>query len=428
MIIEYGISTVGKSHIKSGTCCQDAHYILKLQNGWVIAAVADGVGSEKNSDIGSRIAAETVVKFCEECMPWDYNVINIKSMIRTAYNYAFKQILKEAEQSGETIESYDTTLSLVIYDGQRIVYGHSGDGAILGLTTSGEYIAITRPQKSVDGFSVIPLRAGYEQWVIDSYDEDLVAVLLMTDGMLETLCNPLLFDHEREIERAYVPLVSYFADPNGFADNSVERNREEITSFVVADEQYNSLDFYNRLLKIYKKHLPEKAETIVNSFKKNNYPVGMMQLQQDDKTIVGLINTELSFEDKDEAYYSEPDWSGLQEAWNRMAYPHLYVKSTIERGTDADNNTIGDDETIAIDVVDSNVVNESDDDEKEVGADDILDVEVQTEMQKIISSENKSVKGDKNELSTSESSTQVCTEQRKSKKKRFLEVMDNLLS
>lgn len=66
MIFEYGFSVVGKSHIKKGTCCQDSHCIRKLENGWIIAAVADGVGSAKNSHIGSKIAAKTVVEFCEE--------------------------------------------------------------------------------------------------------------------------------------------------------------------------------------------------------------------------------------------------------------------------------------------------------------------------------------------------------------------------
>ncbi|WP_066925674.1 protein phosphatase 2C domain-containing protein [Murdochiella massiliensis] len=340
MIIDYGISTVGKSHIKKGTCCQDSHYIKKLQNGWYIAAVADGVGSAKNSHIGSKIAAETVVEFCDECMPWDYNVISIKSMMRTAYNYAYKQILRESEQSGEPIESYDTTLSMVIYDGQRIIYGHSGDGAIFGLTTFGDYVEITRPQKSTDGVSVIPLRGGYTQWVIDTYEEDLAAVLLMTDGMLETLCHYLLRDHERKANKAYVPLASYFADPYGFSEEKIDCVRKLIAKFVIADESYNADEFYERLLSIYKKRASDAADEIIDTLKKSNYPVNLMQAEQDDKTIVGLINTDLLVDDKEADFYSEPNWAELQEAWNRKAYPHLYAKKEDgEAGSDSDQKT-----------------------------------------------------------------------------------------
>lgn len=324
MIIDYGFSVVGKSHIKKGSCCQDYHCIKRLKNGWIIAAVADGVGSAKNSHIGSKIAAETVVEFCDECMPWDYNIISIKSMLRTAYNYAFKMILKESEKSGEPIESFDTTLSMVIYDGQRIIYGHSGDGAIFGLTIFGDFVEITRPQKSVNGVSVIPLRAGYTQWVINTYEEDLAAVLLMTDGMLETLCHYLLRDQERKINRAYVPLASYFADPYGFNERKIEDIKKEIFDFIVADKDYETSRFYTRLLDVYKRHIPKAAESVIETLKKANYSVSLMQSEQDDKTIVGLINTDLPFDNKEESFYSEPDWNLLQEAWNRKAYPHLY--------------------------------------------------------------------------------------------------------
>ena len=147
MIIDYGFSITGKSHADIGTCCQDNHKIKRLDNGWIIAAVADGVGSAAKSEIGSKIAVETVVSMCEEYMPWDYSLISIKSMMRTAYNYAFKQIVREAEKNGDPIEDYDTTLTMVIYDGHKIIYGHSGDGAIIGLNTFGDYIPITTPQK-----------------------------------------------------------------------------------------------------------------------------------------------------------------------------------------------------------------------------------------------------------------------------------------
>ena len=123
-----------------------------------------------------------------------------------------------------------------------------------------------------------------------------------------------------------MPLISFFADPKGFDVENIEDIKKEIFDFVVADETYDSSRFYCRLLDIYKKHISEKAEKIVETLKKTNYPVSLMQAEQDDKTIVGIINTELAFDDRNEAFYSEPNWNELQEAWNRKAYPHLYSK------------------------------------------------------------------------------------------------------
>lgn len=329
MIFDYGFSIIGKSHIEKGTCCQDSHKIKKMDNGWYVAAIADGVGSAKNSNVGSKIAADTVVDFCVEYMPWDYSIIGIKSMMRTAYNYAFKQILRESEKSGEPIESYDTTLSVVIYDGHRIIYGHSGDGAIIGLTIYGDYVQITKPQKGEDMVSVLPLRAGYTVWSIDTYEEDLAAVMLMTDGMLDGVLCPYLLKQSNSSE-VYTPTASFFADPYGVDENGKKAKgiRKEIKNYISVEDEYDPERFYYRLSEIYKKHLGENSKKVIDDLKEKNYPIALMQSVQDDKTLVALINTDAVLETKDIQHFSDPNWDELQEKWNKKAYPHLYKKST----------------------------------------------------------------------------------------------------
>lgn len=359
MIFDYGFSLVGKSHLTNGTCCQDNHKIKRLSNGWVIAASADGVGSAKNSQIGSKIATETVVSFCDEYMPWDYSVIGIKSMLRTAYNYAFKSVLKEAEKTGEPIESYDTTLNIVIFDGHRIIYGHSGDGAIIGLNTFGQFVTLTTPQKGADGITVLPLRSGYTQWVIDSYDEDLVSVLIMTDGMLDILSPYLLRLAEPPLTNVYTPLASFFGDPIGFEADG-EKIKNSIFDFLKAEDGYDSEAFYSRLNYVYSKRVGDKANELVDSIKLNNWPVVLMQGVQDDKTLVCLINTDNQVDNNDIDYYREPDWIKLQERWNRKAYPHLYSDSSDSGETIAEDKSINN-ESYHVESVDTqeNVVNET---------------------------------------------------------------------
>lgn len=319
MICDYGITLCGKSHIAKDKVCQDNHKIKKLSNGWVIAAVADGVGSAPHSDIGSKIAVDTLVEMCEELMPYDYNEISIKSMLRTVYNYALKKIIKEAEEAGNPPENYDTTLTAVIYDGKRIIYGHSGDGGIIGLTSYGKYVEITKPQKGEDNISVIPLRAGYASWEINSYEEDLASVILVTDGMLDILC-PYLLNLDKDKSKVYVPLISYFADPVDMEKDNVVA---EIEEFVRADEDYDVEKFYKRLTEVYKARTKDFEECI-EGIKKYNFPLTLMDNVQDDKTIVALVNTEEEIQNSEGDYYTEPDWKALQEAFNRLAYPHLY--------------------------------------------------------------------------------------------------------
>ena len=329
MIVNYGFSLTGKSHVTKKIPCQDSHKIKKMENGWYIAAIADGVGSAKNSQIGSKIAVDTVVSFCEEYMPWDYNIISIKSMLRTAYNYAFKQILRESQKTGESIESYDTTLTMVIYDGRHIVYGHSGDGAIIGLNSFGSYVPITKPQKGTDNISVLPLRAGYTQWKIDNYEEELAAVLLMTDGIADAFFPYLLKDVENNINKAYVPLASFLADPIGF--EKTEKDNEEtiqhIKYFLSDDEKFDDSMFYSRIEQIYDNRVQKNVTNIIKKFKKNNFPIKLIKDVQDDKTLVGLINTEIEVDNKEASFYEEPDWMKLKKIWNDKVYSHLYNKN-----------------------------------------------------------------------------------------------------
>lgn len=356
MIIDYGFTLIGKSHVAKGSCCQDYHLVKRLENGWYIAAVADGVGSAKNSGVGSQIAVETVVSVCEEYMPWDYNIISIKSMMRTAYNYAFKSIIRESQKTGESIESYDTTLTMVIYDGHKIIYGHSGDGAIIGLNLYGEYISITQPQKGVDGVSVIPLRSGYTKWKIDAYEEELAAVLLVTDGLLENIFCPYLLrliedEKPKGTNRVYVPIATFFADPVGFLDDqtSVDDCKEILCDYLQGKDSYNAEEFYSRLEKIYRNILDRDSDELVNEIRTNNFPVVLMQGVQDDKTIVGLINTESIIERKEDKYYKEPRWNELQELWNKMAYPHLYKDSNDTEEKQPSKKTVSDEDVLSSD-------------------------------------------------------------------------------
>lgn len=327
MIIKYGFSIIGKSHIKKGTCCQDSHAIKELGNGWIIAVVGDGVGSAKNSEKGSKIAVEAIVSFCEHFFPWDGSLLSLKSMLRTAYNFALKRIIIESKSSKEPLESYDTTLTTVLYDGSRIVYAHSGDGGIIGLNTFGDYSLITKSQKGKDGISVIPLRFGDSKWVIDSYEEDLSAVLLVTDGMLDILTPYILRDNENNIDEVYVPLATFFMDPRGFLDSdSLSNDLQIINDFVTNNADFNHLDFYSRLRSIYTAIISNDANSVLETIINTNVPVSLMDSVSDDKTIVAIINNTMPIDTKESEFYAEPDWQKKQDAWNRIAYPHLYVQ------------------------------------------------------------------------------------------------------
>lgn len=347
MIFDYGFSIVGKSHVNQNKPCQDAHYIRKLENGWYVGAVADGVGSRPNAEEGSHLAVKAAVDFVCDYMPYDYSLVSIKSMLRTAYNHAMNTITRHAEEAGLPVENYDTTLSLAIYDGRRIIYAHSGDGAIIGLTTFGELVEITKRQKAEDGVALIPLRKGYTAWEIDTYEEELAGVLLVTDGVLDALSPYLLkvrdaggfpmadspqspfpgADAAAAAEpKLYMPVGAFLADPAAVPGDEEGQTvlRERLEAYVTGDPEYDSEFFYERLQAVYETRIPKQAEEAMEGIRLYNYPVSLMQGSQDDKTIVGFINTEAVIDAQPAEYYMDADWVKLQQIWNRLAYPSLY--------------------------------------------------------------------------------------------------------
>jgi len=285
MIFTYEYSSVGSSHVNKGIGNQDSKKVALIENGWVIAAVADGVGSCKYADVASSIAANSSVQVCIDEIKSSGDNCDLLEVIEKAFVQAERDIDERSQSENHLITDYDTTLSLVIYDGKNATYGHSGDGGIIGLTNAGDYVKITSPQKK-EGVYVIPLRAGKDSWIIERAEGEFASILLATDGVYDTFFPYLLKGHPVEV---YIPLIRYFAD------NNILKISDE-TKDAVSKERDNYLN-------------SDSCASIT-----------------DDKTIVVLVNVDVQPTVKDDAFYAEPDWDTLQLEWNKKAYPHLYDK------------------------------------------------------------------------------------------------------
>ena len=292
MVRSYGFSITGSSHESKGTKCQDANKVCKLENGTVIAAVADGVGSCKYADVASQIAVDVATAFCEEKLKTEPAICVDVKLLEEAFSQAELAIEKQSLNDDEPLSEYDTTLDLVVYDGKRVVYGHCGDGGTIGLTVKGDYVKITTPQKN-EGIFVVPLRNGSKNknntWEFGCVENDLVSVLLATDGVHDIFFPYLLKGQPVEV---YVPLIRYFMDNTGIhvSEDTIEKISEAREAFI------NSSD----------------CKSIT-----------------DDKTLLVLINEDIIPERKDDSYYAEPDWDALKLEWDKKAYPHLYGKQEV---------------------------------------------------------------------------------------------------
>lgn len=211
----------GRSHAQEAKPRDDHFKMDHMSNGWYIMAVADGAGSAKYSREGSRIACDTAVDHCKQCLMennsknfedaiGDYNGRQgqeqdearkkvgdcIYNIVGKAAFKAQKAIEAEAADRKIDVKSYATTLLLTIC--KRFPFGWFvasfwvGDGAIclydrkshtskiLGVPDEGEYAGQTRfltmPEIFRDATSLYQRLRFY-------IVKDFTALFLMTDGV-----------------------------------------------------------------------------------------------------------------------------------------------------------------------------------------------------------------------------------------------------
>lgn len=262
----------GPYHIKNNIVCQDSYCVKKTNENITIAAVADGLGSEKFSDIGSKIAAKVAVEHCISNYNSNLSEDEVKKLMNNAFVYGYKSILEEAESAGEDEDEYDTTLSLVIFDNSKLYYGQSGDSGIVALLDTGEYIKLSDEQNDEYG-NVYPLCSGPNVWQFGKAEGNVVSVMLMTDGVLKRICPKILKYDERNIN-INVPFAESFMRRDETSDETVELFQTSLREFL-------------------EKYPEEKID--------------------DDKTVIIIFNDDVNARYMDDEYYKFPDWDKLRK-------------------------------------------------------------------------------------------------------------------
>ena len=332
-MITYGYSLQGKSHIDRNTVCQDSSAAVKLKSGYYLGVVADGVGSAPHSDVGSRIAVESLQAYCEQYVKKGMKDVELEDILRDGYEYAFRQVEKFVTQQGGSIADYDTTLSSVLYDGTKVVFGHAGDGGIIVRKKDGTITPITERQKGADGTSVRPLRAGNSSWDFGICSDETASVLLVTDGMLDGVFQPVLVNlpsSAMELAKGtfaknnvYVTACEFFMNPNMVYLNPHVKNHEAYMQHVLKGnlEKKDQDDFLKCMIYGYTKTLgKEEARQLCEAIKKFYFAVWAVTKVTDDKSVVCLMNEKAKVTPKEQKYYQEPNWKWRQECYQALLY------------------------------------------------------------------------------------------------------------
>lgn len=270
----FKISTIGRSHLaKPDGVCQDYSDVVQTNDGMIIAAIADGLGSAQKSDIGSQIAVKTVLDHISGRIKSSKKADFYINALHEAFQFAYRTVTAYAKNQNDDPKMYNTTLTVAIYNGKDLYYGQCGDGGIVAMTYDGDYICVTDVMKGEEFNETFPLLCGEGYWTFGKADLPICAFTMMTDGIYDIVCPPLLANEKQKI---YVSFIRRFMDRNVLKANDPE-------------------DF-------------RKLQESISAFISGNGIPGVT----DDKTIVGVINTKVVPKLKDEEYYREPDWKALK--------------------------------------------------------------------------------------------------------------------
>lgn len=303
-IICCNVSMAGTAHINKGGGNEDYSASEILDNGWALGIIADGVGSCPCASIGSRVAVEALLQFVNENIAaidqWNEN--SLCALLMLGFHIAFLAVKNRASNDKRPITDYDTTLSISIYNGGGVVYGHVGDGGIIYLNQLGNYNILSRRMKGEFSNEVIPLSAGPQYWDFGHAKDFVVSVSLMTDGLFDIASPPLLSMEDNPL---YIPFLRSFMDVN--ANKAKNKTKQSYSSII---------------------------EHLLNSLEKVT----------DDKTLVLMINKQEEPDEKNAAYYAEPDWEQLlkkqMEYFDELEQKNKFEMDDETYTVESDNHTI----------------------------------------------------------------------------------------
>lgn len=209
----FAISLQGASHVKKEVPCQDYSDIRILESlGILIGGIADGVGSCPLSHWGAYIAVCEALDYVENRLKSlkrmkddpDDNVLN--EILNESFEYAVRQVEKAADASEQAVRNFQSTLTVVIYNGKYLYCCHAGDDGVVAQEVSGSVKLATKRHKGEEACSVYPLQAG--KWEITKIRNPVSGFVMATDGVLDAFAfEPPENKKQVYFNRIYYPFM-----------------------------------------------------------------------------------------------------------------------------------------------------------------------------------------------------------------------------
>lgn len=205
----YGLSLQGRNHIAGNIPCQDYHQFEYLRaSNILIAAIADGVGSCSQSHYGAEAAVCGVLEFLEKRIEFENDDTRfdlnqdekkIQQILQEAFCAAQTAVESKADELDAPVLNLQSTLTVALYDGHVLWFGHIGDDGIVAQGESGNYKLVTRRDKGEEATSVYTLQSDISNRSFHKI-KAVSCFMMSTDGVLDSYVRGL-----RENQRVFYP-------------------------------------------------------------------------------------------------------------------------------------------------------------------------------------------------------------------------------
>ena len=270
---------VGTSHRRAGTECEDHFAFLRLDNGILLVALADGAGSASHGSVGAKVAVEAAIKAAERLLlegqqpntadAWSQVMASVLDLVRQAVVASASQFQETASGSifeGSAAQSlgqisslrdFATTLLVAILSQTWATMMQVGDGMVVTATENGEYCCPINSDENDNPYVNVThfiTDQDYKKWARSTTlgGSNLKGVALLTDG-LQVLASSLANRHPHP--PFFKPLFAFASDPNatdedleGFLNSErVNARTDDDKTLVIAVQ--NLMHFQRSLLR-----------------------------------------------------------------------------------------------------------------------------------------------------------------------------------
>lgn len=128
-----GASRTGRSHLRTGMPCQDAHRAGVLwANGeeWLLVVASDGAGSASHAETGSRVIVDTVFDVLEEQLNSPGGSPLDTATLTVAAEEARQALERTAREESLNLRDLAATFLVALVGTQHAVLAQLGDGAM----------------------------------------------------------------------------------------------------------------------------------------------------------------------------------------------------------------------------------------------------------------------------------------------------------